>query len=111
MNSVNLIGRLTSDPVKRATTNGTDVTTMRLAIERVGDGSDYVNVAAFGKLALACKSHLAKGRQISVQGRLAHSEWTSKEGERRERHQVIANSVEFLGQRPAHLAPVAMPAA
>jgi single-stranded DNA-binding protein len=36
-----------------------------------------------------------------VQGRLAHSEWTTKSNERRERHQVVASSVTFLGQRPA----------
>jgi Single-strand binding protein family len=50
MNSVNLIGRLTADPVKRATPNGNDVCTMRLAIERAREGADYVDVTAFGKL-------------------------------------------------------------
>jgi single-stranded DNA-binding protein len=38
---------------------------------------------------------------VSVQGRLAHSEWKTESGERRERHEVVANSVTFLGQRPA----------
>jgi single-stranded DNA-binding protein len=73
---------------------------MRVAIDRNGDGSDFVNVTAFGKLAQSCSEYLSKGRQISVQGRLAHSERV-KDGERRERHEVVANSVEFLGQRPA----------
>ena len=72
---------------------------MRVAIDRPGEGADYVNVTAFGKLAASCQQYLGKGRQISVQGRLSHSEWTSKEGERRERHEVVANTVEFLGQR------------
>ena len=38
MNSVNLIGRLTRDPEKRATPGGTDVCTMRLAIQRALSG-------------------------------------------------------------------------
>src|SRR3954470_5209076 len=55
MNSVNLIGRLTRDPEKRATPGGTDVCTMRVAIQRAGsNGSDFVNVTAFGKLAESC---------------------------------------------------------
>jgi single-stranded DNA-binding protein len=41
---------------------------------------------------------------VSVQGRLAHSGWKTESGERRERHEVVANSVTFLGQRPAQAA-------
>ena len=51
MNSINLIGRLTREPDSRKTPNGTDVCTMRVAIDRPGEGADYVNVTAFGKLA------------------------------------------------------------
>ena len=102
MNSVNLIGRLTRDPDKRVIPNkGTEVSVMRLAVERPGEGADYVTVTAFGKLAQSCNSYLAKGRQVAIQGRLNHSEWQTESGERRERHEVVAASVEFLGQRPA----------
>ena len=105
MNSVNLIGRLTRDPEKRMIPNkGTEVSVMRLAVARPGEGSDYVSVTAFGKLAQSCNQYLAKGRQVAVQGRLSHSEWKTKDGERRERHEVVANSVTFLGQRPAESA-------
>src|SRR2546423_10956966 len=105
MNSVNLIGRLTRDPDKRVIPNkGTDVPVMRLAIERPGEGADYVTVTAFGKLAQSCNGYLTKGRQVSVQGRLNHSEWV-KDGQRHERLEVIANAVGFLGQRPAQPAP------
>ena len=100
MNSINLIGRLTREPDKRSTPKGTDVSVMRVAVERAGEGADYVSVTAFGKLANSCNQYLAKGRQVSVQGRLSHSEWKAESGERRERHEVVANTVEFLGQRP-----------
>ena len=111
MNSVNLIGRLTRDPEKRSTPKGTDVSVMRIAIERQGDGADYVTVTAFGKLAQSCNRYLKKGRQVSVQGRLNHSEWKTEGGERRERHEVVAAAVEFLGQRPAQPAPEQVEAA
>ena len=107
MNSINLIGRLTRDPDKRSTTKGTDVSVMRLAVERPGEGADYVTVTAFGKLAQSCNQYLAKGRQVSVQGRLSHSEWKTESGERRERLEIVAAAVEFLGQRPAQ--PAAEP--
>jgi single-strand DNA-binding protein len=91
---------------------GTEVSVMRLAVARPGEGSDYVTVTAFGKLAASCNQYLAKGRQVSVQGRLSHSEWKTESGERRERHEVVANSVTFLGQRPAEPAqPEEVPAA
>ena len=38
MNSINLIGRLTREPDSRNTPNGTPVVTMRVAIDRPGDG-------------------------------------------------------------------------
>src|SRR4051812_5850953 len=100
MNSINLIGRLTRDPEKRVIPNkGTDVSVLRLAIQRPGEGADYVTVTAFGKLAASCNQYLGKGRQVSVQGRLSHSEWV-KDGQRHERLEVVAAAVDFLGQRP-----------
>jgi Single-strand binding protein family len=45
---------LTREPDSRNTPNGTPVVTMRVAIDRPGDGADYVNVTAFGKLAKSC---------------------------------------------------------
>jgi single-strand DNA-binding protein len=109
MNSVNLIGRLTRDPEKRAIPQkGTEVSVLRLAVDRPGEGADYVTVTAFGKLAQSCNQYLAKGRQVAIVGRLNHSEWKAEGGERRERLEVVAAAVEFLGQRPA--APEAQPA-
>jgi single-strand DNA-binding protein len=84
---------------------------VRLAVERAANRSDHLKVTAFGNLAVACPRHLAKGRQVAVDGRLAHSEWRTDFGERRERHEVIATSIEFLGQVPAQPAPVAVEAA
>ena len=110
MNSVNLIGRLTRDPEKRTIPQKeTEVSVMRLAIARPNNGSDYVTVTAFGKQAASCNQYLAKGRQVSVQGRLNHSEWKTESGERRERLEVVAATVEFLGQRPAQQQPAAEP--
>ena len=91
MNSVNLLGRLTHDPERRTTDGGTPVTSFRLAVPRPKDRNGderppvYIDVSAFGPLAEVCGQYLAKGRQVSVAGRLDHQEWTAQDGPRRQR--------------------------
>ena len=98
MNSVNLVGRLTRDPEQRVTPTGTDVCVLRVAIDRAGDGADFVDVVAFGALARNCCQYLVRGREVAVAGRLSYREW-EQAGERRSRHEVIAQTIAFLGRR------------
>ena len=105
MNSINLTGRLTADPELRETQSGAPVGNMRIAVarRRGRDGEDrgavFVDVVTFGGLAQVCGEHLEKGRQVAVSGRLELDEWETDAGERRSRHKVIADEVEFLGTR------------
>ena len=105
MNSLNLTGRLTADPEMRATHSTTAVTQFRLAIQRrrsrEGDdrGAVYVDVVTFGGLAESVGEYLTKGRRVAVSGRLERDEWETGAGERRSRHKVVANELEFLGGR------------
>ena len=113
MNSVNLLGRLTHDPERRTTDGGTPVAGFRLAVPRPKDRNGderppvYVDVSAFGPLAEVCGQYLTKGRQVSVSGRLDHQEWTAQDGSRRQRNLVVADSVDFLGERPEGAEPEA----
>lgn len=61
---------------------------------------DFVDVVCFGRQAEVCANYLAKGRRIAVEGRLHHDEWDGEDG-RRQRLEVIAQSVEFLDARKA----------
>lgn len=97
MNSVQLIGRLTRDPDAGQTTSGMPVTTLRLAIDRLGSkGADFVTVKTWDRLATATAEHLTSGRRVAVQGRLAHEEWVGSDGRRAERLTVVAHRVDFL---------------
>ena len=58
-------------------------------------------MVVFGRQAETCAQYLTKGRKVAVNGRLAHSEWTAEDGSRRQRLEVIANTVEFL-DRPTN---------
>jgi len=104
MNSITLTGRLTADPDMRTTHSATAVTQFRLAIQRRRSrngedrGAVYVDVVSFGGLAESCAQYLAKGRQVAVSGRLELDEWETDAGERRSRHKVVADEVEFLAR-------------
>ncbi len=105
MNSITLTGRLTADPELRSTRSATAVTQFRLAVQRrrSREGEDrgevYVDVVCFGGLAESVAQYLEQGRQVTVSGRLELDEWETDAGERRSRHKVVADEVEFLGGR------------
>jgi single-strand DNA-binding protein len=103
MNDVSLIGRLTRDPELRTARNGTDVATLRLAVDRRrrDDGAVFVDITCFEGQARACADHLAKGRQVAISGRLELDQWKADDGTNRSRLYVIAQSVQFLGGKPA----------
>ena len=99
MNQISLIGRLTADPEYRAGEKH-EAATFRLAIPRRRGHDDagavFIEIVAFDGLARTVGDHLAKGRQVSVAGRLEQAEWTTKEGDYRSKHQIIADEVAFL---------------
>jgi single-strand DNA-binding protein len=102
MNTVCLIGRLTADPDYRAGEKH-ESATFRLAVPRPGnsDAADFVDIVTFDTLAGVCGEYLAKGRQVSVTGRLRLNEWTNAEGEKRSKLQVVADDVSFLDKPKA----------
>lgn len=96
MNSVQLIGRATHDPQPTTTANGTAKTTFRLAVDRIGEGADFVTVKTWDRLAKTISRYLVRGRRVAVQGRLEHEEWTDSDGNPAERQTVVASRVQFL---------------
>ena len=55
-----------------------------------------MDVVAWGRTAEVCKRYLTKGSQVLVEGRISYNEW-EKDGQRRSKHQVVAENVQFLG--------------
>ena len=101
MNAVQLIGRLTQDPEADKTPTGKSVCRMRLAVPGPTKEAQalFVDVETWNKLAETCDKHLEKGRRVSVTGRLAHDQWETRAGEKRQRHYVVASDVGFLDAR------------
>lgn len=104
MNKCILIGRLTRDPELRYTQSGTPVCSESLAVRRptARDGeedADFINITVWGKAAENLAKYKRKGGQIAIEGRLQVSNYTDREGAKRWKTEVVANSVEFIGSR------------
>jgi len=104
INKVILLGRATRDTELRSTTNGTPVSNMRLATNRITRSQDgelvehpqYHTVICWDRLAEQTGTHVTKGRLVYVEGRLERRSFTDKEGKEREVTEVIAADVQFL---------------
>lgn len=102
MNKVILIGNLTKDPETRATTSGTSVCTMNIAVSRRfadknGERTtDFFTVITWRQLADLCAAHLTKGRKVAVVGELQNRSYEAKDGTKRYITEIIADQVEFL---------------
>jgi single-strand DNA-binding protein len=108
-NKVILIGNLTRNPELRYTPSGTPVANFGLAVNRrFRQGDDqkdevcYVDIVVFGKQAEHCGQYLSKGDGAIVDGRLQQRRWETEDGQRRSKHEVVAQSVTFLPKRQSH---------
>jgi single-strand DNA-binding protein len=107
LNKVFLIGNLTRPPELRYTPSGTAVADLRLAVNRnyTTQGGDkreetcFLTVVVWGKQAETCGANLRKGRAVLVEGHLQQRSWETPEGQKRSRHEVVAERVQFLGSR------------
>ena len=108
VNVVVLVGNLTRDPELRATTGGTSVCRLGLAVnERAkdpttgewGERPNYFDIDVFGGMGESCAQYLTKGRQVAVEGRLRWRSWETQEGQKRSAVSVVANTVQFIGPR------------
>jgi single-strand DNA-binding protein len=110
-----VIGNLGADPEMRYMSDGTAMTSFRVAASRNYNGPDgerkeeteWFSVVAWRKLAEQCSQFLQKGRRVYVEGRLRTRSWDTPEGQRRYRTEVVAERVLFLDRAggapvPAH---------
>jgi single-strand DNA-binding protein len=102
MNKVLLIGNLTTDPTLKFTAgDGKAVCNFTLAVQRnfKKDETDFIPVVAWGKLAENTANFTVKGSQVAVSGSLRISSYTTKDGEKKYKTEVLADEVKFLGKK------------
>jgi single-strand DNA-binding protein len=104
-NKVLLMGNLTRDPELRFTSSGSALAKFGLAVNRKYKAGEewkeevcFVDITVWGKQAENCAEYLSKGRPVFIDGRLQFSTWETDDGQKRNKLEVVANSVQFLGQ-------------
>ena len=98
MNTVTLIGRVGQNPELRYTTGGTPVSEISIAVDSGSDEAHWIPVVAWGRTAEVLAEHVAKGRQVAVEGELRVHEWQPDQGPKRRDLKVHARRIDFLAR-------------
>ncbi|MDX9730822.1 MAG: single-stranded DNA-binding protein [Bdellovibrionales bacterium] len=104
VNKVIIVGRLGADPETRQVGNGGTVARLSIAtsenwVDKDGqkqERTEWHRIVVWGKLAEICGRHLAKGRQVYIEGRLQTRSWEDQ-GQKKYSTEIVANTVQFLG--------------
>ena len=105
MNNCVLCGNLTKDVELTSTTNGTAVGRFTLAVQRSyanenGEReADFINIVVWRGQAENCAKYLKKGSKALVTGELHIRSYEDKDGVKKYATEIVANQVEFVGQK------------
>jgi single-strand DNA-binding protein len=102
LNSILVEGNLTKDPSFTENSKGTSICSFSIATNRYYKQEEeyqnevsYLDIETWGRLAEACRDHLAKGRGVRVVGRVKQDRWMDQEGKNRSKIKIVAEHVEF----------------
>lgn len=106
-NRIVLVGNLTRDPQLSYTPQNTPVCKFGIATNRKYKDRDgntreevcFVDCTSFGRGGEVFNQYMSKGRQVLIEGRLHFHQWTTPEGDKRSKHEVIVENFTFLGGR------------
>lgn len=99
MNKVALTGRITRDLELRYTTNNKAVCSFTIAVnERATEDVDFIDCECWGKIAENLCNYQGKGSLIGVIGRIKKRDY-EKDGNKVYRTYVVADEIEFMGQK------------
>jgi len=112
-NKVILVGRLTRDVELKYLPSGSSVANFGLATSRnwkdqtTGERKEetmFIDITVFGKGAEIANQYLRKGNRVLVEGRLSLDQWQDNEGNKRSKHKIIADSVQFMETKAESMA-------
>ena len=99
MNKVMLIGRLTKDAEIRYN-NDMAIARFTLAVDRIKEGTDFINCIAFGKLSTTIEKYTSKGQRIAVEGRIQTGSYAKQDGTKVYTTDVVVERMDLLGSKP-----------
>lgn len=104
-NQVTLVGNMVRDPEIRSLQNGTPIAKFTIGVTRKWqtengekkEEATFIDIDTFGKVAAVVEKFLRKGDPVLVEGRLKMEQW-EKDGQKRSKLIVVANSLQLLGK-------------
>ena len=107
MNKVILIGNLTKNIDLKYLTTGVAVGESSMAINQVYKKQDgtkvqdtcFIDIVMYGRSAEISNQYLKKGSQLCIEGKLNFQQWSDQNGNKRSKHIVSVEKVEFLDVR------------
>ncbi len=102
MNSVTLVGRLTSEPEVKELSDGTYRTSILLAVSRDYRNSegvceaDFIRCILWNGIASATKEYCHKGDMVGIKGKLQSRTYETENNEKKHVLEVIAEKVTFI---------------
>jgi single-strand DNA-binding protein len=114
LNKVLLIGRLTREPEVRTFSTGGKVAKFGFAVnnrkknsstQQWEDDPVFLDIEAFNRgesgrqLADLVEQYLHKGHQAFIEGHLQLDQWTSQDGQKRQKLKIVLDNLQFLEPR------------
>ena len=105
LNCAIIMGRLTTDPELKTTTNGISVTSFTVAVDRnykkpgQERQTDFINVVAWRQTAEFVTRYFRKGQMIAVQGSIQVRGYEDRNGNKRNAVEIVADTVSFCGSK------------
>ena len=107
-NKVILVGNLTRDIELRYSSTGMAIGKFGIATNRYYKDPTtnenkqevmFIDVTVFGRSAETANQFLKKGSKVLVEGRLSFDTWVGPDGQKRSKHSVIAEKIQFLDSK------------
>ncbi len=98
MNKVISIGRLTDEPKVSETQNGKKIARFTLALDRIGEGTDFPSYIAWEKRAELIEKYCHKGHMIGIAGRIQTGSY-DKDGRKIYTTDIVVDELQFLEKR------------
>jgi len=104
-NKVILVGNLTRDVELKYTPSGTAIAKFGIATNRTykdsmtGENKQetmFIDITVFGRSAEVANQYLKKGKRVLIEGRLVLDQWVDSTGQKRSRHSIVAEKVQFM---------------
>lgn len=104
MNQVVLVGRLTKDPEVKKSENGTNYTSVVVAVQRPFKNpeglyeTDFIKCVLWNGIAVSTSEYCHSGDIVGIKGRIQTSVY-EKDNEKKYTTEVIAEKVTFLSSK------------